>query len=118
ARRTHAAPLPTASPHTTRAFAVPGVARETQLSPSLPEVVQVMLGAAAHAGNPSAPKESPGTGLVTPDSAVICGTTRYLRRGPALFYGENGGSRDAPAQSRAARSNPARVGGGRRRRST
>src|SRR5437660_1624772 len=51
-----------------------------------------MLGAAADAGNPSAPKESPGTWLVTPDPAATCGTTRYLARGPALFYGENGGS--------------------------
>ncbi|PYO25991.1 MAG: hypothetical protein DMD73_13505 [Gemmatimonadetes bacterium] len=52
----------------------------------------MMLGAAADAGNPSAPKESPGTWLVTPDPAATCGTTRYLARGPALFYGENGGS--------------------------
>src|SRR5205823_14474878 len=47
----------------------------------------VMLGAAADAGNPSAPKESPGSGLVTPDPAATCDTTRYLARRPALFYG-------------------------------
>src|ERR1051325_7942329 len=88
----HRVPLHLATQYRPHDLAVRCVARETQPSPSLPEVVQGMLGAAADAGNPSAPKESPGTRLVTPDPAATCGTKRYLARGPALFYGNTGGS--------------------------
>src|ERR1043166_2523699 len=89
----HRVPLHLAPQDRPHDLAVRCVARETQPSPSLPEVVQVMLGAAADAGTPSAPKESPGARLVTPDPAATWGTIRYLARVPALFYGNTGGSR-------------------------
>src|SRR2546423_2909340 len=102
----HRVPFHLAAQDRTHDLAVRCVTRETQPSPSLPEVVQVMLGAAADAGNPSAPKESHRATLVTPNPATTCGATRYLARGPPLFYGEIGRAEGCPSTIERCRTGP------------
>src|SRR5438874_10138769 len=102
----HRIPLHLASQHRTYDLAVRSVARETQPSPSLPEVVQVMLGAAADAGNPSAPKESSGTRLVTSDCGETLRHNALPRPGAGTLLWRERRVEDAPPQSLGAGSHP------------